>query len=409
MKISAVYIVRFGRILFLGVLVTLLITNCSEEPLCDEVQYEQELKSSGIMPEYQEGEFFHYQGLINNDSIEIVIPENWNRSFIVYAHGYVDPIRPIALPQDVIGLTPLKQLIVGSGFGYATTSYSENGFAVKEGVTDIKFLGNMLKAQYKPLKLYLGGVSEGGLVALKMLERNQHIFDAGLIACGPIGDFNKQLQYFGDFHVLFNYFYSEELNNLGIDIGNPSYVSPAVMQAWSNGDLDLPLLTIIGMQPWKLPALLHIAKVPVDGIPPQNYTLLVKEILRFNIMATNDMIERVHGVPFDNINRNYEGVLPFPVDYAHLNNNVMRISGDKQAMHRVELLFETTGSPNVPVVFMHTEGDHVTPLWHLNAFMNKTDPLRTDLVYYTYPVPGHCNFNVDQIQAGISTMVALSD
>lgn len=105
----------------------------------------------------------------------------------------------------------------------------------------------------------------------------------------------------------------------------------------------------------------------------------------------------------------YSGVLPYPIDYTHLNNYVLRIAGDKQALHRVSQLYETSGSPNVPVVFMHTEGDHITPLWHLNAFINKADPLRTDLVYFTEPVPGHCNFTIDQILTGIATMVALSN
>ncbi|TLX76864.1 hypothetical protein E9993_04025 [Labilibacter sediminis] len=412
------YAVKIWYILLLGGMFFFLTTYCTEEPFPEEVQNAPALKASRMLPKYQAGEAIHYQGTINNDIIEIAIPVNWNGYFIVYAHGYVDPTDPIELPDDVLIPSPpmtVKDLITlpnpqtGKSFAYAATSYSQNGFAVKEAITDILFLGNMIKAHYKPDKIFLGGVSEGGLVTLKTLERNQKIFDAGIIVCGPIGDFNRQLQYFGDFHVLFNYIYEDELNELGLNLGSPAYVPPVVMQAWSNGDLELPLLTVIGMHPWKLPALLHIAKVPVDGVPPGYYPLLAKDILRFNIMATNDMVKRVHGVPFNNVDSIYSGVLPYPINYTDLNERVMRISGDKQALHRVNKLYESSGSPNVPVVFMHTMGDHVTPIWHLNAFIDKADPLRTDLVYLTEPVPGHCNFTMQQILEGIGIMVALSE
>ncbi|MBI9065278.1 MAG: hypothetical protein JEZ14_25060 [Marinilabiliaceae bacterium] len=392
--------------IFLGI-ISLLVTNCEDEPFQNDLQQEQQLKSFNMLPAFHEGDVWHYKGLVNNDSIEIIIPAVWNGAFMVYAHGYVDPNLPIGLPDDAIGGVSLKHLLTSSGFAYASTSYSENGFAVKEGVLDVIFLGNMLKAHFKPDKIFLGGVSEGGLVALTTLERNQKIFDAGLISCGPVGDFNGQLQYFGDFHVLFKYFYSQELSVSPwgpIDIGSPDFVSPEVMHAWSNGDLDTPLLWVISQNPAKLPALFNVANVPVAGVPVIQYPLLVQEILRFNIMATNDMIDRVHGVPFDNTSRIYTGDVP--IDYVHLNNNVVRIKGDKQAFRKVESLYETNGSPSVPVVFMHTEGDHITPVWHIDAYLNKVTPIRigTDIIYLPASVPGHCNYTIEEVMTAIETM-----
>lgn len=395
---------------------SLLITNCTEELIQVEPQESPQLKAFHMLPEFHVGDVFIYKGMVNNDSIEILIPAEWNGYFIVYAHGYVDPILPIGLPNDVIGGVSLKELIIGRGFGYAATSYSENGFAVKEGVIDVKFLGNMLKAHFKPEKIFLGGVSEGGLVALKALERNQNVFSAGLVSCGPVGDFFGQLQYFGDFHVLFKYFYAEELSLIpailggSLDIGSPEFVPPGLMQAWSNGDLIAPLGWVISQNPMKLPVLLNVANVPTDGVPVALLPMLVKDILRFNIMATNDMIDRVHGVPFDNTSRIYSGLMPF--DYVHLNNNVMRIKADKQALHRVEKFFETDGSPSVPIVLMHTTGDHITPIWHMDAYRNKVDVSRIGIdIIFLPPIEiyGHCNYTIDQVVSGIETMVFLAN
>lgn len=417
MKNLNILIRKICRIGLFAGLSTLLLTNCTEDTTLDELQPEIQQKAFHMLPAFQAGDMYIYKGMVNNDSIEIIIPAGWNESFIVYAHGYVDPILPIALPIDKIETTAIKDLIVSQGYGYAATSYSENGFAVKEGIQDVLFLGHMLKAHFKPNKLFLGGVSEGGLIAIKTLEKYKNTFDAGLVSCGPIGNFSKQLQYFGNFHVLFNYFYAEELASIPeylggpLDLGSPEYVSPALMEAWSASNLEQPLLWVISQNEWKLPVLLNIANVPTDGVPQTLLPLLAKEILRFNIMATNDMIKRLHGIPFDNTKTtySYSGTLPFNCD--NLNINIMRIKGDKQAIHRVRILYETKGNPSVPIVFMHTLGDHVTPYWHITDYMSKVDPNRIghDIIHTPIYMYGHCNYTLDEVLEGIGTMVSLAE
>jgi len=392
--------ISISAIIILG-LSALLITSCYEDITLEEPEQENQLKSLGMFPDFEEGVAYHYKDMVNNDSIEIIIPELWNGAFLVYAHGYVDPNLPIALPNDSIGNIPIKQLLTRPeyqlGFGYASTSYSENGFAVKEGVMDVMFLGKMLKAHFKPNKIFLGGVSEGGLVALKTLEKKQHIFDAGLVSCAPIGNFSKQLQYLGDFHVLFKHFFAPELAFASINIGSPGYVSPELMHAWTYGDLKLILGGIMNSNIDKLKNVLDIANVPYPpSITNEMLIGLTLEVLRFNIMATNDMIKRVHGVPYNNIGREYIG-----------DPDVIRIKGDKQAAHRVKLLYETSGKPIVPVVLMHTQGDHVVPVWHINSYMQKVNLLgMNDYVDYIPIINyGHCNYTFDEVLLGITAMI----
>jgi hypothetical protein len=60
----------------------------------------------------------------------MVRPTVWNGSLLLYAHGYVSPTLPVALPSEV-------DLLIGQltsqGFAVAYSSFSENGWAVKDG------------------------------------------------------------------------------------------------------------------------------------------------------------------------------------------------------------------------------------------------------------------------------------
>src|SRR5262245_58350344 len=62
----------------------------------------------------------------------IVVPDdvNWNGTLLLYAHGFVPASEPVALPPDAeLFVRPLVNL----GFAVAYSSFSENGWAVKDG------------------------------------------------------------------------------------------------------------------------------------------------------------------------------------------------------------------------------------------------------------------------------------
>ena len=67
------------------------------------------------------------------------------------------------------------------------------------------------------------GVSEGGLITALAIEQRPDVFDGGLSTCGPIGDFSQQINYFGDFRVLFDYFFPGVMPGSPISI--PSHSS----------------------------------------------------------------------------------------------------------------------------------------------------------------------------------------
>ena len=136
----------------------------------------------------------------------ICMPPLWNGGLIVYAHGYVKPSDPIGFYHlTTADGTFVPQFAMSLGYAFATTSYRKNGLAILEGVDDMRELVAAASAAtpQPPTKTYVVGVSEGGLVTALLAERSSTLFNGALSMCGPIGSFQGQLNYFGDFRVLF--------------------------------------------------------------------------------------------------------------------------------------------------------------------------------------------------------------
>src|SRR5262245_17186140 len=158
----------------------------------------------------------------------ICVPPAWNGSLVVFAHGYVaDSPVPTFANLTLADGTSLPGLVLASGFAFATTTYRHNGLVILEGAEDIKELVAQFKATVgQPARTFVAGASEGGLVAALLAERSPLLFDGALSACGPIGSFQGQINYFGDFRVLFDYFFP------GVIPGTAISIPPAVMANW---------------------------------------------------------------------------------------------------------------------------------------------------------------------------------
>jgi hypothetical protein len=60
----------------------------------------------------------------------LVRPANWNGILLLYAHGYVSPELPVAIPPDA---EDVIAALAPQGIAVAVSSFSENGWAVKDG------------------------------------------------------------------------------------------------------------------------------------------------------------------------------------------------------------------------------------------------------------------------------------
>ena len=82
-------------------------------------------------------------------------------------------------------------------------------------------------------RTHVAGVSEGGLVATLLAERSPELFSSALAACGPIGSFRQQINYLGDFRVLFDYYFPGVLPGSAVTMP-PLRASSSTSRTWAS-------------------------------------------------------------------------------------------------------------------------------------------------------------------------------
>ena len=314
-------------------------------------------------------------------------PTCWNHKLVIYAHGYVDPNAPVAIPEDqlAVGGVSLPKLVNQLGFGFAASSYSTNGLAVLPGVNDSLDLVNIFSNTVgKPDRVYITGPSEGGLVTALSIEQHADVYHAALPACGPIGDFQRQINYIGDFRVVFDFFFP------GVIPGSPVSVPQEVMNDWDS--IFVPAIqNAIQANPSATNQLLNVTHAPTDPNDPATVAETVVNLLWYSVFSSNDAAAKLGGQPFDNHDRVYSGSL----NDSALNQGVARFTESPAAFTQVAFHYQTTGKLTRPVVTMHTTGDPIIPYWNEPIYTLKTlnqhdFSQRTNIPVAAY---GHCNFN----------------
>ena len=328
---------------------------------------------------------------------EILVPDPWNGDVVVYAHGYVRPDEPLALPDDEINGIPVSGIINNLGYAYVSTSYRRNGLVVPEAVMDLMELVELFRQEYPSTgHVLLVGVSEGGLITTLALEKHPDVFDGGLAACGPIGDFHRQLNYIGDFRIVFDYFFPDLIP------GSPVAIPDQVINDWET-IIKPQVISAIYNYPHRTRQLLRVTRAPIDQNDPASIENTVIGILEYNIFGTNDAISQLGGQPVDNKRKIYLG----SYNDFRLNLRIQRFSADLAAVNEIENNYQTSGRLDVPLSAIHTIGDEIVPYWHeplyrLKIFSHKAGFYHSNLPVFRY---GHCNFNQAEVLAAFAVLV----
>ena len=334
----------------------------------------------------------------------------WNGDLVIFAHGYVSVDEPVDIPWSQMtfsdgngGVITLPFLVNSMGYAFATTSYSVNGLAVQEGIADVLDLINVFETLVgTPTHIYLVGASEGGLVTTLAIERHPEAFTGGLATCGPIGSFRGQVDYWGDFRVVFDYFMDR--HSLNVLPGNAMSIPASLMNKWDS--VYVPRIgNVLAVDPSNTQQLLSVTKAPVTADP-----LTIGEttlgILWYNVFATDDAIKKLGGKPYDNRDREYTGSL----DDSLLNAGVKRYKAQQSALDEIAANYETSGFLKKPLVTMHTTGDPIVPYWHQTLYAAKVLANNPGSPYLAIEINryGHCNFTLPEIVNGFGSLVYMS-
>jgi pimeloyl-ACP methyl ester carboxylesterase len=353
---------------------------------------------TGSVPVFAQSTCF--EGVQASGSIyRICLPseESYNGSVVIWAHGFQDATESVQIPEDQLhfGDVYLPDLVNGLGFGFATNSYSKTGLAVLQGMEDILDLVTIYEDTVgRPGKVYLVGASEGGIITTLLVEQYPQIFEGGLAACGPIGDFIQQINYFGDARATFEYYFP------GLIPGEPFQPPEWLVESWSaDGGYYETFVEPVLLAPENAAARdewVGVARLPYDK---ENYeeTVMtsIRDVLNYAVVNQNDAAETLGGFPFDNARTWYSGAS----DPRALNASVPRTTADPEAIAEMRRNYTTSGVLKRPLMTMHTLLDQQVPYWHEPLYTQKnleSDSFVTQRLNLPVNRYGHCNFTVEE-------------
>ena len=324
----------------------------------------------------------------------ICMPTPWYGDLVVYAHGYVAHNAPVAIPEEqlVLGGVSVPEMVTSLGYAFVTTSYYTNGLAVRQGIADLIDLVHVFTTtqEMTPTRVYLGGVSEGGLITTLAVEQYPDVFDGGLAVCGPVGSFRDQVDYFGDFRVVFDYFFP------GLMPGKPVTIPQSLIDTWDSyyATVISPAIT----SPTSAYSLTQLLRVTNAAYEPGDMATMItttEGLLWYNVFATNDGKAKLGGQPFDNDTRVYTG----SDNDALLNQGVQRLRADQAALDEMQAHYQTTGWLTTPLVTLHTTLDEIVPHWHQALYRDKVAANNRTPWYKGISVSGygHCNLEPAEV------------
>jgi pimeloyl-ACP methyl ester carboxylesterase len=290
------------------------------------------------------------QGVTESGALyTMFLPNQWNGSLVLFIHGLVDPALPLALPT----LGAAADTLGAHGYALAYSSFSENGWAVKDGGQRTHELGDLFAAEFgAPSHTYLYGQSMGGLIAVMLAESYPQQY-AGLVAeCGILGGSFERFHYMFDVRLLFDFFYPGVLPGgvlgvpEGLDLTNSIRLpARAAMRADTSGARNIAA----------------IEQTPVPFSSGSELIASIEDQLVRHAREVNDIVTRGHGEPpVGNRNVRYTGALDAALLEA-INTSVPRFDAGDYAAHYASQYYEPDGDLRVPVLTLFTARDPALP------------------------------------------------
>jgi pimeloyl-ACP methyl ester carboxylesterase len=139
------------------------------------------------------------QGVHEHAAYDIEVPPKWNGSLALWAHGYRGQGTVLTVDTPSFGL---RQQMLDQGYAWAASSYYDNGYDVRSGVTTTRDLATLFgKLVGKPKQVFLAGVSMGGQVIGRSLEQYPGYYAGALPMCGVLGD-QTLFDFFDDYNLV---------------------------------------------------------------------------------------------------------------------------------------------------------------------------------------------------------------
>lgn len=332
------------------------------------------------------------------------IPDDFNGTLVLYAHGFVSPADPRLIVQN----PSLRPAFIGGGFGWAASSYSLNGYAIDKPVDETHALIDLFETAFDTTvtQVIIHGVSMGGHVTTVSLERHAGSYDAAYPICGAIGDLD-------------NFTYYQDVNYLTHAEADRTPRTPTPADYLVTDFPPLQQATGVGTT---LTPAGHRVGALVEQISGGERPLFEEAWDFWNGTAT-----AVGGFPFlygliggaltggpdnrlvptyDNASRTFL--------YDHVETTAPAVSDLADALTAATATDGATpyfpvtaGTPGVPVLSYHNLGDLFVPLHNEQSYARRVaeNGQAGNLVQRVVRSIGHCDFSPGEVLTGFTDLV----
>ncbi len=352
----------------------------------------------------------------------IRVPANWNGTLLIYAHGYRDradhPGEVDNRAADIAPSAALEPVLLGQGYALAGSAYRNNGWAVQEGIDDLRNLAIYFRLRVgHPQKTILWGFSMGTVITFESMERYGFLYDGALAACAVGAGSPQSWDSAGDLMLAYQTLFGMPptwgtVGNVRDDIDFETEVQPKLFTEVSN-PANFPKFEFIRL----------VTGTPGRGItppaPPAFYPGWIFTDMFFSTEARAELERRARGPVVQNLNRNYNltdaekaylvalGV-PAPVIEGWLAtlNGGRNISAPFFPRLYLKLNAQYTGKIDNPVLTLHTLYDPLVTVSQEREYAQTVGQAgRSRHLFQTYTNGnGHCNFTGEQLVTSINAI-----
>lgn len=306
------------------------------------------------------------------------MPEAWNGDLVLYAHGVNSASEPLTLEDE--NLVEIRTGLNDLGYAVAYSSWSENGWAVLDGIRRTHQLVGLFTARFQPpARVYLVGRSLGSLVVVSLAETHPAQYDGVLPVCGFLGGAQLFMDHLANVRLLFDFYYpgvlpGDPMESPPVGVGTIIGLAQAAMAADPAGVAQIAeVMAAIGL--------------PLTMVPGNDASLIgsILNALGYYTGGLDELVARTHGhVPFDNWNTDYV--------FADVQAGIQRHRGHPSAMTFFQRAYQPTGLLRIPMVALDVTWDPVSPAFHKDAYEQLlAETGAADLMArITVPAYGHC-------------------
>jgi hypothetical protein len=361
-------------------------------------------------------------GELHGAPFRIRVPEVWNGTLLIFAHGYRDKAdHPGEIDNrnaDVAPNPALEAPLLAQGFALAGSAWKDNGWAVEDAIQDTRNLALYFTANVaKPQRTIIVAASLGTFVGYKSMEQFNGIYDGALCLCsagaGATRLWDSGVPLYLAYDVIFGIPPSwgtvgEVRNDIDFDTEVLAKLAPELSNI-----ANFPKFEFIRL----------VAKNPGRGItpppPPNFFPGWALTDFFFFTEARAELQRRAGGPIVQNLDQEYgitpaekaylAGIgLPTPVVDAWLAqmNARRNIEAKESARNYVRNNTNFNGKIKNPILTVHTIIDPLLVVANDSAYAETNAAAgKEELLFQTFTTGvGHCNLTGPQVLTAIGAI-----